>query len=179
MGGSFLGDIMVETFSMPRRSIEERLAAGKALRKRIPRTAHAEYRRPKDRDDPVDLLIVQAKSRVEKLVPIRHARMLTSPFAFYRGGAAIMAQDLQLSPVTGIKVQACGDAHLANFGVFASAERHLVFGINDFDETIPGPWEWDLKRLVASIVVCCRFLGGDRPSAHAKGNDRFLRGQSS
>jgi uncharacterized protein (DUF2252 family) len=98
---------------------------------------------------------------VQKLVPIRHARMLSSPFAFYRGGAAIMARDLRGSPVTGLGAQACGDAHLCNFGVFASAERKLIFGINDFDETMPGPWEWDLKRLAASIVPCCRHIGFD------------------
>ena len=156
------GEPTLRSFSAPRRSIEERLAAGKALRERVPRTSHAECRLPAGRDDPIDILLAQAKTRVAKLVPIRHARMLASPFAFYRGGASIMAQDLQPTPTTRIMVQACGDAHLANFGVFASAERNLVFGINDFDETVPGPWEWDLKRLVASIDLCSRFLGADR-----------------
>lgn len=149
-------------FDAPRRSIKERMDAGKDLRKRFPRAAQAEYVLPTSRIDPVDILLSQAKTRVQKLVPIRHARMLTSPFAFLRGGAAIMAQDLRTSLNTGIKVQACGDMHVANFGVFASAERNLVFGINDFDETVPGPWEWDLKRLVTSIVVAGRFLGADK-----------------
>jgi uncharacterized protein (DUF2252 family) len=156
------GEATLRSFSAPRRSIEERLAAGKALRERVPRASHAECRLPAGRDDPIDILLAQAKTRVAKLVPIRHARMLASPFAFYRGGASIMARDLQPTPTTRIKVQACGDAHLANFGAFASAERNLVFGINDFDETVPGPWEWDLKRLVASIDLCSRFLGADR-----------------
>ena len=156
------GEAALRSFSAPRRSIEERLAAGKALRERVPRASHAECRLPAGRGDPIAILLAQAKTRVAKLVPIRHARMLASPFAFYRGGASIMAQDLQPTPTTHIKVQACGDAHLANFGVFASAERNLVFGINDFDETVPGPWEWDIKRLAASIELCSRFLGADR-----------------
>jgi len=149
-------------FDAPRQSIKERTEAGKELRKRVSRAAQAEYVLPTSRIDPVDILTSQARTRVQKLVPVRHARMLTSPFAFLRGGAAIMAQDLRTSLNTGISVQACGDMHLANFGVFASAERNLVFGINDFDETIPGPWEWDLKRLVTSIVVAGRFLGADK-----------------
>jgi uncharacterized protein (DUF2252 family) len=111
----------------------------------------------------LNVLEAQGKTRLEELVPIRYARMLTSPFAFLRGGAAIMAADLAAGPrPTGITVQACGDMHVANFGVFASAERNLVFGINDFDETLPGPWEWDLKRLVASIVASGRFLGASK-----------------
>jgi uncharacterized protein (DUF2252 family) len=156
---------MTVVFSAPRPSIKERMAAGKALREKFPRVDHAIYAPPQNRMDPIDLLLAQAATRVEKLVPVRHARMLTSPFAFYRGGAAIMAQDLQPTMTTGIRVQACGDAHLANFGVFASAERNLVFGMNDFDETVPGPWEWDLKRLVASIVLACRFLGANKTIA--------------
>jgi len=110
----------------------------------------------------VAVLRAQAATRVPELVPIRHTRMLASPFAFLRGAAAIMASDLAAWPTTGLEVQACGDCHVANFGVFASAERNLVFGINDFDETQPGPWEWDLKRLVASAVVVMRFIGADR-----------------
>ena len=155
------GGATLRSFSTPRRSIEERLAAGKALRDRVPRASHAEHSSPAGRDDPIDILLAQAKTRVAKLVPIRHARMLTSPFDLPRrcvdhgAGPAADAHDPH-------QVQACGDAHLANFGVFASAERNLVFGINDFDETIPGPWEWDLKRLVASIDLCSRFLGADR-----------------
>ncbi len=143
------------------KSIEERLAAGKALRKTVPIARLGEYIPPIKRVDPVSILEEQGKTRLQELVPIRYARMLTSSFAFLRGTAAIMAGDLANSKTTGIRVQACGDMHVANFGVFASAERKLIFGINDFDETVPGPWEWDLKRLVASIVVSIRYLGGD------------------
>lgn len=142
-------------------TIEERLEAGKALRTRFPRIKQGNYSTPLNRVDPVSILEAQGKSRLPFLVPIRYARMLTSPFAFLRGAAAVMSADLAANPKpTGIHVQACGDMHVANFGVYASAERKLIFGINDFDETMPGPWEWDLKRLVASIVVACRFLGG-------------------
>lgn len=142
-------------------TIEERLEAGKALRARFPRIKQGNYNTPVNRVDPVSILEAQGKSRLPDLVPIRYARMLTSSFAFLRGAAAIMAADLAANPnPTGLRVQACGDMHIANFGVYASAERKLIFGINDFDETLPGPWEWDLKRLVASIVVATRFLGG-------------------
>lgn len=141
---------------------EERLEAGKALREKFPREMHGEYKPSENRPDPVSILEEQAKTRLPYLVPIRYARMLASPFAFLRGSAAVMASDLAAGTVTtGINVQACGDMHVANFGVFASAERNLVFGINDFDETLPGPWEWDLKRLATSIVTACRFLGGN------------------
>ena len=144
-------------------SIEERIAAGKALRKKFPRVNQGEYKISADRTDPVSILEEQGKTRLPDLVPIRYARMLTSPFAFLRGAAAIMSMDLKANGETsGIPVQACGDMHVANFGVFASAERNLIFGINDFDETLPGPWEWDLKRLVASIVASGRFLGADK-----------------
>lgn len=149
-------------FEAARPSINERINAGKDLRKKVPRNAQAEFVLPANRVDPIELLLAQAVTRVENLVPVRHARMLTSPFAFLRGGAAIMAQDLRTSLNSGIGVQMCGDMHVANFGVFASAERNLVFGINDFDETLPGPWEWDLKRLVASVVVAGRYLGADK-----------------
>ena len=143
-------------------TIEERFQQGKELRKKIPRIAQVDYKPAPDRADPVSILEEQAKTRLPDLVPIRYARMLTSPFAFLRGAAAIMAADLSANGETsGITVQACGDMHVANFGVFASAERNLIFGINDFDETLPGPWEWDLKRLVASIVASGRFLGAD------------------
>ena len=148
-------------FNAPAPSLDARMAAGKALRDKVPHAAHAQYRPAAARQDPVAVLEAQAKTRLAALVPIRHARMLASPFAFLRGSAAMMAGDLAGTPVTGLPVQACGDAHLANFGVFASAERNLVFAINDFDETLPGPWEWDLKRLAASIVVAGRFLGAD------------------
>jgi uncharacterized protein (DUF2252 family) len=151
---------LLSHFQSKQLSVEERIAAGKELRKKCPRIGQGEYNPAPDRADPVSILEEQAKTRLKDLVPVRYARMLTSPFAFLRGGAAIMAADLAAgTPNSGLIVQACGDMHLANFGVFASAERNLVFGINDFDETIPGPWEWDLKRLVASIVAAGRFLG--------------------
>src|SRR5262244_4312753 len=142
--------------------LAERLAAGKALRAKVPRKSHGDYAPAPDRRDPVAILEEQAKTRLPELVPVRYTRMLASPFAFLRGSAAIMAGDLATTPTTGLVVQACGDMHVANFGVFASAERNLIFGINDFDETHPGPWEWDVKRLVASAVVAARFLGADR-----------------
>ena len=146
-----------------RLSVEQRIAAGKALRDKFPRSSQGDYKPAPGRSDPVSILEEQGKTRLPDLVPIRYARMLTSPFAFLRGAAAIMAADLAASaPTSGISVQVCGDMHVANFGVFASAERNLIFGINDFDETLPGPWEWDLKRLVASIVASGRFLGADK-----------------
>ena len=154
---------LLDHFQSEHHTIKERIAAGKALRKKFPRSLLGEYEPAINRVDPVSILEDQAKTRIPELVPVRYARMLTSPFAFLRGGAAIMAADLAAGPPpTGISVQACGDMHLANFGVFASAERNLVFGINDFDETLPGPWEWDLKRLVASIVAAGRFLGANK-----------------
>jgi uncharacterized protein (DUF2252 family) len=143
------------------------MAAGKALRAKVPRASLAEYKPSLKRQDPVDILEAQARTRLPQLIPVRYARMLASPFAFLRGCAAIMAQDLSPSPVTGLQVQVCGDMHVSNFGVFASAERNLVFGINDFDETIPGPWEWDLKRLAASAVVAGQFLGYGRGSCES------------
>jgi uncharacterized protein (DUF2252 family) len=134
----------------------EREAFGKAARAAVPRSSHAELGLGPDRPDPVDLLIGQGESRVQDLLPIRYGRMLASPFSFYRGAALVMASDLSGTPRTGIRTQICGDAHLSNFGVFASPERQLVFDINDFDETLPGPWEWDLKRLAASLAVAGR-----------------------
>jgi uncharacterized protein (DUF2252 family) len=157
----------LERFLKPTPGVAERLAAGKALRVKVPRANLATFRPPPRRKDPVSILEAQATTRLQHLIPVRYARMLASPFAFLRGSAAVMAQDLSPSPITSLTVQACGDMHLSNFGVFASAERNLVFGINDFDETLPGPWEWDLKRLVASIVVAVRFLGGDRVVAES------------
>jgi len=136
----------------------ERHRAGKALRDKVPRESHAEWKPRSDRPDPIDLLIASDKGRLPELVPIRHSRMLTSPFAFLRGSALIMADDLSQTPVSGIRVQACGDCHLLNFGAFATPERNMIFDINDFDETLPAPWEWDLKRLVASIVVAGRYV---------------------
>ena len=136
----------------------ERIARGKAARATVPRSTHAQIGFPEPRD-PVALLEEQAVSRVPELVPIRYGRMLSSPFAFYRGGALIMAADLARTPASGVRVQACGDAHLSNFGVFGSPERQLVFDINDFDETAPGPWEWDVKRLAASFAIGGRENG--------------------
>lgn len=154
---------LLHHFQSKQPSVEERIAAGKNLRNKISRDMQGDYKPAANRADPVSILEEQAKTRLQDLVPVRYARMLTSPFAFLRGGAAIMSADLAANgETTGIQVQACGDMHVANFGVFASAERNLVFGINDFDETLPGPWEWDLKRLVASIVASGRFLGADK-----------------
>ncbi len=138
---------LLDRFSAPRPSIADRIDAGKRLRTAVPRESLAEFKPSAKRKDAVAILETQAKSRLQELIPVRYARMLASPFAFLRGTAAVMAQDLSASAVTGLEVQVCGDMHVSNFGVFASAERSLVFGINDFDETIPGPWEWDLKRL--------------------------------
>ena len=140
-------------------TIDERIARGKAARAEIPRSRHAEYEAPHDRADPVTLLEDQARTRLPELVPIRYGRMLVSPFTFYRGAAKIMAHDLAGTPRSGLNVQCCGDAHLSNFGVFASPERRLVFDINDFDETLPGPWEWDIKRLAASMIIAARDNG--------------------
>jgi uncharacterized protein (DUF2252 family) len=137
-------------------STEERMALGKAARTSAPRASHAVWQASATRPDPVTLLESQAKSRVPELVPIRYGRMLVSPFTFYRGAALIMASDLATTPSSSLRVQACGDAHLSNFGVFASAERNLVFDVNDFDETLPGPWEWDVKRLAASLAIAGR-----------------------
>jgi uncharacterized protein (DUF2252 family) len=137
----------------------ERAAKGKQARRTVPRSSHATWEPPADRRDPVAVLEEQAANRVPDLVPIRYGRMLTSPFAFYRGAAAIMAADLATTPTSGLRVQACGDAHISNFGLFGSPERSLLFDINDFDETLPGPWEWDVKRLAASIVIAGRGNG--------------------
>ncbi|HVK45136.1 MAG TPA: DUF2252 family protein, partial [Micropruina sp.] len=134
---------------------EQRRAAGKAARARAPREAHRAFD-PAPGRDPVELLLGQARSRVPELVPIRHGRMLVSPFTFYRGAALPMAADLATTPTSGLRVQLCGDAHLSNFGAFASPERRLVFDVNDFDETLPGPFEWDVKRLAASLAVAGR-----------------------
>jgi uncharacterized protein (DUF2252 family) len=141
------------------RSPDERAAAGKAARSNAPRSSHAEWVAAADRPDPVELLEGQAASRVGQLVPLRYARMLVSPFTFYRGAAAVMAADLASIPHSGFTVQLCGDAHLSNFGAYASPDRELVFDVNDFDETLPGPWEWDVMRLAASFSVAGRANG--------------------
>jgi uncharacterized protein (DUF2252 family) len=139
-------------------STEQSTAAGKAARRRAPLESHREFEPAPDRD-PVGLLLGQAETRVPELVAVRHGRMLVSPFAFFRGAALPMAADLATTPTSGLRVQLCGDAHLSNFGVFGSPERRLVFDVNDFDETLPGPFEWDVKRLVASLVVAGRDNG--------------------
>jgi uncharacterized protein (DUF2252 family) len=140
----------------------ERAARGKAARSAVPRERHAVYDPPADRPDPVGLLERQAATRLPDLVPVRYGRMLASPFSYFRGAALPMAADLAATPVSGLAVQACGDAHLSNFGVYASPERALVFDLNDFDETLPGPWEWDVKRLAASLEVAGRGTGYPR-----------------
>jgi uncharacterized protein (DUF2252 family) len=141
-----------------RPSREQRSALGKAAREVAPLEAHADFR-PAASRDPVALLLRQAQTRVPELVPIRYGRMLVSPFTFYRGAAAVMAADLSITPTPNLRTQLCGDAHLSNFGAYASPERRLVFDINDFDETLPGPFEWDVKRLAASLVVAGRENG--------------------
>jgi uncharacterized protein (DUF2252 family) len=140
-------------------TVAERVARGKAARNEVPRGSHARYEPSVRRADPVALLERQAKARVPELVPIRYGRMIVSPFTFYRGAALIMAEDLDTTPRSGLTVQCCGDAHLSNFGVFASPERRLMFDINDFDETLPGPWEWDVKRLGVSMLIAARDNG--------------------
>lgn len=140
-------------------TVEERIELGRSSRRTTPRSAHGGWSPSPERRDPVTLLEEQNATRVPWLVPIRHARMSASPFTFYRGAARIMAADLAGSPVSGLDVQLGGDAHLSNFGAYASPERRLVFDQNDFDETLPGPWEWDLKRLATSFVVACQFHG--------------------
>jgi uncharacterized protein (DUF2252 family) len=140
-------------------TVAERVALGKAARAEVPRERHAAWDPPAKRPDPVKQLEEQATTRVPELVPIRYGRMLVSPFTFYRGAARIMASDLSHTPQSGLWVQCCGDAHLSNFGVFASPDRRLVFDINDFDETLPGPWEWDVKRLAVSMLIAARDNG--------------------
>jgi uncharacterized protein (DUF2252 family) len=138
---------------------EERKARGRAARREVPRSGHGDWEAESGRPDPIALLQEQAESRVPELVPIRYGRMLVSPGTFFRGAALIMTSDLAPAPRSGFTVQLCGDAHLSNFGVFASPERQLMFDLNDFDETLPGPWEWDVKRLAASFEVAGRDLG--------------------
>src|SRR5271163_1111545 len=140
-------------------SIQARMSAGKSLRKRVSRGSHAKWAPPAGRPDPIEVLRQSDRGRLPELLPIRYGRMRQSPFAFFRGSAAVMAWDLSKTPATGIRVQACGDCHAANFGGFASPERRLLFDINDFDETLPAPWEWDVKRLAASIVLGLQDIG--------------------
>jgi len=140
-------------------TFKDRYAAGKALRATCPRDAHAEWKAPANRPDAVATVLEAEKGRMPELLPLRHGRMVRSAFTFYRGSALAMAQDLAATPTSGIRVQCCGDAHLSNFGGFATPERKIIFSINDLDETLPAPWEWDVKRLAASFVVACRDRG--------------------
>src|SRR6478736_8638541 len=149
------------------KAVETRMAEGRAERESVPLEAHGEWAAADGRPDPVAILEEQNATRVPELVPIRHGRMIVSPFTFYRGGAAIMAADLSQTPSTGLRVQCCGDAHLSNFGVFAAPDRRVVFDLNDFDETLPAPFEWDVKRLVASFVVAARDNGHRRKEQRA------------
>ena len=147
--------------------MDQRMDEGKALRKDVSRASHSEWSPPADRPDPVEILEAQAAQRVPDLVPIRYGRMLVSPGTFYRGGAGIMAWDLAHTPTTNLRVQCCGDAHLLNFGMYASPDRRMVFDLNDFDETLPASFEWDLKRLVASVTIAARESGGKPKQARA------------
>src|SRR6266581_8582093 len=132
---------------------------GKSLRDKCPRESHAEWKRAAKRPDPIVLLEESNKGRIQELIPVRYGRMLISPFTWYRGSALNMAADLALTPTSGLRVQCCGDAHLCNFGAYATPERRVVFDVNDLDETLPAPWEWDMKRLTASFVLACRDNG--------------------
>jgi uncharacterized protein (DUF2252 family) len=158
-GGRASGRKSKRGAAVPHLSVADRIARGKAARNEVPRAGHAVFEPLSTRADPVKLLERQAKTRVPELVPLRYGRMLVSPFTFYRGAAMIMAHDLGATPRSGLTVQCCGDAHLSNFGVFASPERRLVFDVNDFDETLPGPWEWDVKRLAVSMLIAARDNG--------------------
>jgi uncharacterized protein (DUF2252 family) len=149
------------------RSREESFVAGKAVREAVPRERHARWHRPAGRRDPIDVLKASNRERVPELVPIRYGRMLRNPFTFLRGSAGLMASDLATTPTTGFRVQACGDCHLLNFGLFATPERNLIFDINDFDETLPAPWEWDVKRLAVSFTVAGRYAGHADKDAEA------------
>ncbi len=170
-------------------TVAECAAAGKAARSGAPRSSHGEWGPASDRHDPIEILEGQSATRVPELVPIRHGRMAVSPFTFYRGAAAVMAADLAATPDSGFRVQACGDAHLSNFGIFAAPDRRLVFDLNDFDETLPAPWEWDVKRLAASFEIAARengfgrkqrdavlaaLLGEYRESVRGFGGQRYL-----
>src|SRR6478735_5382670 len=141
------------------RTVAERAADGRAARRRVARRTYGAWRPADDRPDPVAVLVAQAESRVADLIPLRHQRMAESPFAFYRGACAVMAADLGALPTTGLEVQMCGDAHLLNFGGFAAPDRRLVFSLNDFDETMRGPFEWDVQRLAASFAIAGRANG--------------------
>jgi len=149
---------------IPKGTVAERTALGRQARKQVPRSSHAEFQPSQARRSPLDVLEEQGRTRVPELLPIRYGRMASSPFAFFRGAAAVMAMDLAATPTSGLRVQVCGDAHLVNFGIYNSPERRLMFDLNDFDETLPGPWEWDVKRLAASLVIACQDNGFDEPA---------------
>jgi uncharacterized protein (DUF2252 family) len=146
-------------------TFKERYAAGKAMRDNCPRNAHSKWNPPASRPDPIQTVLEAEKGRMPELLALRHGRMVRSPFTFYRGSALAMATDLASTPTSGIRVQCCGDAHLSNFGGFATPERRVIFAINDLDETLPAPWEWDVKRLAASFVVACRDNGWSKTAA--------------
>ena len=148
-----------QTPQMTHLTLAERLAKGKGLRKKLPRSAHAHWQPSVNRPDPVTMLESSNVGRVPELIPIRNGRMVPSPFTYLRGSAAAMAFDLADTPTTGIHVQLCGDCHLMNFGGFGTPERNFIFDLTDFDETLPGPWEWDVKRLAASVVAAARAIG--------------------
>jgi uncharacterized protein (DUF2252 family) len=148
-------------------TLEERRKVGLSMRQRVPRSAQAEWTAPANRADPVAILIEQGRNRIQELLPVRYARMKADPFAFLRGAAAIMAIDLEKTPSAGIRLQACGDAHLANFGTYATPEGTPVFDINDFDETLPAPFEWDVKRLAASLAVAGRVAQSSKKECMA------------
>jgi uncharacterized protein (DUF2252 family) len=156
---------VIESRFRPHPSRAELLAKGKRLRESCPRQSHGGWTPPADRSDPLDLLRQSSEGRIPELIPVRYGRMMASPFAWYRGTALIMASDLSRTPSSGLRVQACGDAHLANFGGYGTPERRVVFDLNDFDETLPAPWEWDVKRLGASFVLACRSNGFDKDAA--------------
>ena len=163
-----LRERLIEGLNQEKRpSKEKSIEEGKALRASVPRESHAAWEPAADRPDPVDLLRSQGETRVQALLPLRYERMSASAFTFFRGGALIMASDLSKTPTTGIEVQACGDAHISNFGLFSSPERRTVFDINDFDETLRGPWEWDVKRLAASVEICGRDNGFSKKKRRA------------
>jgi uncharacterized protein (DUF2252 family) len=154
----------VSRLEIPTGTVAERVALGRTARKQVPRSSHAEFRPSQARRSPLDVLEEQGRGRVQELLPIRYGRMASSPFAFFRGAAAVMAMDLATTTTSGLRAQVCGDAHLVNFGFYNSPERRLIFDLNDFDETLPGPWEWDVKRLAASLVIASHDNGFDEPS---------------
>jgi len=168
---------IAQRLERPRRAMTaaESFAAGRELRRQVPRESQGTWETREGREEPLALLRSQEESRLAELLPLRHERMALSPFSFYRGNAIGMAADLATTPCSGLRVQACGDAHIANFGAFAAPSRRLVFDIDDFDETLPGPWEWDVKRLATSIEICGRERGGSPASSAAALSRRWRR----